>query len=128
MSKPFKKNYHLSTKIDLQRANKWIEAYPSRYGFPAPKYLRFAKEMLEDGWKVRQYKGGKRGISKYLFLEKGDSIYKVRFSNHKPIKSKEEENDCDFYVGISHHQVSTTEQIAATLKSLHQNGVRIIRK
>ena len=123
--KGFKKNLHLSTRIDKQRVYKWIEKYPKKYGYPAPKYLLFARDLLEDGWKVRQYKGGKRGISKYLFIEKGDHLYKIRFSNHKPIKAKEEESDCDFYVGVSHFQTSTTEEIRDQVQALYENNVCI---
>ena len=70
------------------------------------------KTMIENGWECRVYKVR---ISKYVFITKGDEIYKIRFSNHKPIYYKELENDCDFYVGVSHTQVSTTEQIISKL-------------
>ena len=84
-----------------------IENYPKPYA-PA-KYLIFIKTMIENGWMVKLYVANK--VSKYVFISKGDEVYKIRFSNHKPLLNKEAEDDCDFYVGISNMQVSTTEQI-----------------
>lgn len=102
----FKKNLHLSKRCRLKRILRDIEYYPKQY--PTPKYLIFIKQMLESGWYVRIYKVR---ASKYVFVSKGNDIFKIRFSNHKPIYEKEIENDCDYYVGISHKQVSTTEEI-----------------
>lgn len=114
----FKVNYHLARKCKLDKIKKEIEEYPARYGYQPPKYLLFIRDMLERGWGVSLYKGGQRGISKYVFLRKGTHFYKVRFSNHRPIYNKEVTNDCDFYVGISHTQVSTTEDIIKKLDAL----------
>ena len=33
----------------------------------------------------------------------------MRFSNHKPAKEREKNNDCDFFVGVSNFKVTTTE-------------------
>jgi hypothetical protein len=110
MRRPFKKNYHLARPQSLEKVEKLIADYPKQFS-PA-KYLLFMGQMLKAGWKVRLYKAG---ISKYVFIEKGDDLFKVRFSNHKPIYFREIENDCDFYVGVSHTQVSTTEQIISKL-------------
>lgn len=106
MKKLFRKNLHKSVGCSLEKVNKWIEEYPKQYS--TPKYLIFMKKMLEEGWKVRLYVAK---VSKYIFVLNEDKIYKVRFSNHKPYFDREEEGDCDFYVGVSHKQVSTTEQI-----------------
>lgn len=103
----FKKNFHLAKKYDLKRVEAMIENYPKQYA--PPKYLIFIKTMLENGWKVKVYVANK--VSKYVFIFKGDEIKKIRFSNHKPLYQKEEESDCDYYVGISHKQVSTTEEL-----------------
>lgn len=83
-----------------------IETYDPRY--KPPKYFEFIKTMILNGWTVKLYTAG---VSKYIFVIKGMHIYKIRFSNHKPIREKELENDCDFYVGITHLQASTTEQV-----------------
>lgn len=84
------------------------------YKFPAPKYLLFIKEMMESGWEVKIYEVKR---SKYIFLIKGDDIFKVRFSNHKPIYEREMAGDCDYYVGVSHTATHTTEEIIKLLKS-----------
>ena len=117
MTKPFRYNYHKATRQRLEKINKQIETYPERYGFQAPKYLHFIKEMLELGLGVKLYLGGRRGISKYVFVENETDLVKVRFSNHRPIKEYEEKEDCDYYVGVSNHQVSTTPQITYLIKS-----------
>jgi hypothetical protein len=87
-----------------------IKNYPKQY--QTPKYLLFIKEMLANGYQVKVYIAR---VSKYIFLVKNDQITKIRFSNHRPLYEKEEENDCDYYVGISHKQVSTTEQLIKKL-------------
>lgn len=117
MDKPFRYNYHKATRQRLEKINKQIENYEQQYGFKPPKYLHFIKEMLEIGLGVKLYLGGKRGVSKYVFIENKDHLIKVRFSNHRPIKEYEEKEDCDYYVGVSHKQTSTTEQIAYLIKS-----------
>lgn len=107
----FKKNLHIAKKCNLKKINSAIKNYPKQ--FPTPKYLLFIKQMLENGWQVKLYVANK--VSKYVFIIKGDDVFKIRFSNHKPIYGKELENDCDYYVGVSHTQVSTTEQIIKIL-------------
>ena len=107
----FKKNFHLARKVNLKKVNAMIENYPKK--FQTPKYLIFVKTMLENGWKVKIYVANK--VSKYVFIFRENEIKKIRFSNHKPLYQKEEENDCDYYVGISHKQVSTTEELMVFL-------------
>lgn len=106
----FKKNLHLAKEFSLIKTTGMIASYPKQY--PTPKYLIFIREMLKNGYTVKVYTAG---ISKYIFIIKDDEIYKIRFSNHKPLYLKECENDCDFYVGISHMTVNTTEQIIAKI-------------
>ncbi len=76
--------------------------------YPTSKYLLFIRDMIAAGWKVKIYEVQ---VSKYVFVYKDDVIYKVRFSNHKPIYHREVQNDCDFYAGVSHKNCLTTEQI-----------------
>lgn len=102
----FKFNYHKASKYSKEKTDRLIENYNKK--FPTPKYLKFIKHMLEQGWAVKVYVSG---VSKYVFVTKGEEIHKIRFSNHKPIYAREDQNDCDFYVGVSHKQVSTTDQI-----------------
>lgn len=102
----FKKNIHRAKKIGYMKIRTMIKKYPSQY--PTPKYMQFIKAMIEAKWQVKLYEAR---VSKYVFCIKGDEVYKIRFSNHKPLLDREEAEDCDYYVGISHKQVSTTEQI-----------------
>ena len=102
----FKFNFHKARKYKLHKVEEMIKNYNKKY--PTPKYLLFIKKMIEEGWEVKVYVAK---VSKYVFVTKQNDIYKIRFSNHKPLYAREDQNDCDFYVGISHKQVSTTEQI-----------------
>jgi len=108
----FRKNFHIAKPIDEFKVDRLIENYPKH--FKTPKYLTFIKTMLREGWSVKMYEVER---SKYVFIYKDDTIYKVRFSNHKPIYSRQMANDCDFYVGISYKQVSTTEEIISKIKN-----------
>ena len=104
----FKKNFHKAKRCNIQTIAKKIQNYPKQY--EKPKYLRFILRMLREGWEVKLYVANK--VSKYVFVYKGDKIYKIRFSNHKPIIKRELDNDCDFYAGISNLKTMKTEQIA----------------
>lgn len=106
----FKKNYHLARKFKISKVDFLIENYNPSY--PVPKYLLFIKEMLKNGYTVKVYQSR---VSKYVFLVKDNKITKIRFSNHKPLFGKEEEGDCDYYVGVSHKQVMTTEKLTEEL-------------
>lgn len=106
----FKKNFHLSKNLSKEKVQKLINNYPSQY--PTPKYLSFAYTMILKNWKVSIYEAK---VSKYIYCVYDDLIFKIRFSNHKPTYTRENENDSDFYVGISNLQVSTTEQIIQSL-------------
>lgn len=110
----FKKNYHKARRCNIPATAKKISGY-AKTQYDAPKYLRFILRMLREGWEVKMYIPRKNKISKYVFVSKDDRIYKIRFSNHKPIVQRELDNDCDFYAGISNLKVMTTEQIAKTI-------------
>jgi hypothetical protein len=75
----------------------------------------FIREMLREGWEVKIYEVDR---SKYVFITKDDFIFKIRFSNHKPIYQRQKANDCDFYVGISHRQTFTTEEVIKKIKEI----------
>lgn len=70
---------------------------------------------MNKGFKVSLYEA-RRTFSKYLTVERDEKKFKVRFSNHKPIKEREENNDCDFFVGVTNYKVTTTED---ALKSVY---------
>lgn len=109
--KKFKKNFHVAKKLNIESVTKLIKNYPAQY--TTPKYLTFCKCMIEKGWKVRMYKA--ETVSKYIFVEKDNKIFKIRFSNHKPSIFKELQEDSDYYVGVSNKQVLTTEEIIKKL-------------
>lgn len=102
----FRYNYHKAKKYSMAKTEDLIKNYNKK--FPTPKYLTFIKHMITNGWEVKVYVAG---VSKYVFVTKDNKIHKIRFSNHRPIYTLEMKEDCDFYVGISHKQVSTTDQI-----------------
>jgi hypothetical protein len=81
-------------------------------GYSTPKWLQFCSAMLEYGFTVHYY-DAKTTVSKYVYVinEKNGEQVKVRFSNHKPNWRQEENNDSDFYVGISNKGVITTEKV-----------------
>lgn len=87
-------------------------------GYKKQKWVEFCEEMLKKGFVLSLYEA-RRTVSKYITVKHPDDhsrSFKVRFSNHKPIKHKEQAGDCDFFVGITHLGVSTTDQaIKATL-------------
>ena len=92
---------------------KYLEALKPSYaksGYTTPKWITFSEALLQAGWKV-ELKRSKTTFSKYIYINKGDRSFKIRFSNHKPNKGQQETNDCDFYVGISNGQVITTEMV-----------------
>lgn len=124
MKDPFRKNYHLAKKCKAEKINKEIEEYKKRTGYNAPKYLNFIADMIADGWSVKLYKGGLKRVSKYVFVRKNGYLAKIRFSNHLPIKGRELESDCDFYVGISHLQTSTTEEVREKINREYNDCIK----
>lgn len=91
-------------------------------GFPKAKWIFFCEEMLRAGLSVNLYEA-KRTVSKYITVSHGGKSFKVRFSNHLPIKSREEAADCDFFVGICNTTTTTTPQaIAATFAFFAMQG------
>lgn len=87
-------------------------------GYTKQKWVEFCEEMLRQGFTVRLYEA-RRTVSKYITVSRPDDhsrSFKVRFSNHKPIKYRETAGDCDFFVGRTHLGVTTTQQaIEATV-------------
>lgn len=112
----FRTNFHVAKEINGFRCDRLIEQYPPQ--FKTPKYLVFIREMLREGWEVKIYEVDR---SKYVFITKDDFIFKIRFSNHKPIYQRQKANDCDFYVGISHKQTFTIEQVITKIKEIYAN-------
>lgn len=80
-------------------------------GYAKQKWIFFCEVMLEREFRVSLYEA-RRTFSKYLTVTQAGraGTFKVRFSNHKPIASREAAGDCDFFVGVSNQTVTTTEQ------------------
>lgn len=78
-------------------------------GYSKQKWVEFCEAMLARGHSVSIYEA-RRTVSKYITVRSGKRTFKVRFSNHKPIKGRELAGDCDFFVGWTHTGVRTTAQ------------------
>lgn len=75
-------------------------------GYNSPKWLDFCMTMIERGYYVRLHEAYKTH-SKYVRVNNGNKNFTVRFSDHKPIKWREQRGDCDFFVGITNFNVTT---------------------
>jgi hypothetical protein len=81
-----------------------------RAGYTEPKWILFSKKLMAEGFVIRLYEARKT-VSKYITVIKPGSYlkpFKVRFSNHAPIRYHEENGDCDFFVGRTHLNTTTT--------------------
>ena len=84
-------------------------------GYSVPKWVKFSEIMINHGWECYAYES-KSTHSKYIYISKGKQHYKIRFSNHRPNKNVQRQNDSDFYVGVSNgNQVLTTEELIEKL-------------
>ena len=86
-------------------------------GYPKAKWIEFCEMMIERGFTVTLYEA-RQTFSKYVTVAGvGAAPFKLRFSNHKPIRGRELDGDCDVFVGITHTGTRTTaDAIAATLR------------
>lgn len=73
---------------------------------PIQKWILFCQYFMGKGYKIRLYEARKT-VSKYITLIKDGKSCKVRFSNHRPIREREKNKDCDFFVGVTNFQVIT---------------------
>jgi len=94
-------------KVTIQFINSRMEILESK-GYGKTKWIEFCEKMNENGFSCYLYEA-KSTLSKYIAVKYGNKELKVRFSNHKPIKSRELNNDCDFFVGVTNTGVRTTE-------------------
>ena len=78
----------------------------AKYG--KAKWIIFSEKLLEKGYTLYLYEARKT-VSKYITVRKDGREFKVRFSNHKPIKERELWGDCDFFVGLTHLGCTTTQ-------------------
>lgn len=83
--------------------------YSKSKGHSKQKWIEFCEHILRiKGLTITLYEARKT-FSKYLTISDGKRRFKVRFSNHKPIKHREVKGDCDFFVGITNLSITRTE-------------------
>jgi hypothetical protein len=78
-------------------------------GYKKQQWVSFCEVMLSKGFTCTIYEA-KETYSKYITVSFQNKFFKVRFSNHKPIAHREENGDCDFFVGITNKGCTTTAQ------------------
>lgn len=76
-------------------------------GYSKQKWVEFCEKLLEYNYELSLYEA-KETVSKYVTVRKHNKEFLVRFSNHKPNRSRESNGDCDFFVGRTHTGVRTT--------------------
>lgn len=78
-------------------------------GYGKAKWIFFCEAQIAAGRSVSLYEA-RRTVSKYVTVSDRGRYFKVRFSNHLPIKSREASEDCDFFVGVTNFKTTTTAQ------------------
>ena len=90
-----------------------------RRGYGRAKWIDFILTLRAQGLRVGVYEAATT-FSKYVYvIFPGGGVFKVRFSNHRPAKSKQVEDDSDFYVGVSNGLVTRTEDALAAIYAIH---------
>ena len=89
---------------------------PKNPEFKIQKWITFSEKILEMGLDIYLYEAQKTA-SKYIAIHYKNKIYRVRFSDHKPIKQREEKMDCDFFVGVNNNSVKNTEDALIAVKA-----------
>lgn len=97
-------NVRITAEFLEERVSRVVAA-----GYAKQKWIMFCEQMLQRGYSLSIYEA-RRTVSKYITVKKGKRTFRVRFSNHKPIKNRELAQDCNFFVGWTHTGVRTTEQ------------------
>lgn len=92
------------------RADFWV-----KQGYPKQKWIIFCETMLSLGFDVFLTEA-QQTRSKYVQIERNQRVFRVRFSDHKPIQSREINKDCDFFVGITNLATTTTNQAIMAVK------------
>lgn len=101
-----KKATNRTVNVDYLRYRaEWL----AERGFPKSKWISFCEEMISHGLSISLYEA-RATRSKYVTVSDGQKAYKVRFSNHRPIRAREVAGDCDFFVGVTHLGTTTTAQ------------------
>lgn len=103
-------NWHRATDLEVtEQFLKERVQHSARAGFPKAKWIEFCEEMLKEGFQVTLYEARKT-VSKYITVGCGGRYFVVRFSNHWPARSREDEGSCDFFVGKNNNSITSTWQ------------------
>lgn len=106
MARFTKFNGEAVTLRDIRKRAAHFEAM----SYPLARWMLFCETMLNIGYKV-SVKETPHTHSKYVKVHgPGDTDYLVRFSDHKPSRRRELNEDCDFFVGVTHTGTRTTAQ------------------
>lgn len=98
-----KANYDKVTQRFLE--NRVMSAL--KMGYEKQKWIMFCEHILSTTKLEIYLYEARKTFSKYLSVTDGKRVFKVRFSNHKPNPVKEENKDCDFFVGRNHNSTAT---------------------
>ena len=101
-------------KINMSYLERRAEALTTN-GWPISKWIMFCAELLDDGFEIELYEA-KKTVSKYVTVMLDGKRYKVRFSDHKPIKYREVRQDCDFFVGKTNFATTTTQDALVAVR------------
>lgn len=97
--------------------------YLAAAGYGKTKWITFCERMMQEGFSCYLYEA-RQTFSKYITVTDHKNIsVKVRFSDHKPIYQRELKGDCDFFVGVTHTGVRTTDDAIKFI--LSKKGVKI---
>lgn len=91
-------------------------------GWPVSKWILFCEQLLARGYHVVVYEA-KTTRSKYVYVVRGQRQFKVRFSNHRPSFDRQIQSDSDFYVGVSHGLVTTTDDALKAVEEFFATAV-----
>lgn len=101
------RNLKLTEAFLQERASFSLKA-----GYQKQKWVTFCEVFLQKGFNLWLYEARKT-FSKYITIRhpKLQGVqYLVRFSNHPPIKYREKNGDCNFFVGKTHLATTTTDE------------------
>jgi hypothetical protein len=112
----YQKEYNHTGGVKVRKGDidRLIDDYPKQYA--TPKYLLFIQWAIEQQYRVTLYMPATTR-SKYVTLYRGKKLFKIRFSDHRPIKAREEKGDCDFFVGRTNFTVTTTEDAKQAVRN-----------
>lgn len=107
------KNLLVTNEFLEDRAKKSIRA-----GYSKQKWVSFCEILLRNGFELYLYEA-RETVSKYITIKKDSKEFIVRFSNHRPNKKRELKGDCDFFVGVTHTGIRTTDDALKAVRRFY---------